>query len=372
MKKKIAALFAIFVMALLMQLPVTVNAATCTCGRNWPHMQYEHTASWEYDTQGHYRICLSCIYNGHSESCEQVMVVPYEKHVFDTIMGTGADRKQYCKCGYSELVPCSHKNISYRDHSSTECDIYCNDCKTIIGTKAHKFVATNDKIYTDEKIHALICADCKYTRTEEHTFKNTYQKLEIKKTPYALVTYKPMVYHNVKHTCTKCKYSYIEKEKKHTFKSHVCTKCKYKRTLLKQSRITGKRTSSFLKKTTKVKAHLESYIGSNGRTQWRWVKAYSYNTYSCELTVSWPAVKNAYGYVVYEKNRPGKPKVGDYVMNMGTEKDKRLSHYVTTKTTYTWRTSATNKKPTSATVYVAPISKDGFIGYAKKYTIKLK
>ncbi len=358
---------------LLMLFTIPANAADCTCGKSTrPHDRYSHNKEWESDETTHKQICETCIINGHDEDCAQVVLVATEKHTFGSpYMGANEMRHECSACGYAEKFPCDHSNAKWMDRTDTlaregysttadRCIKWCADCLTVVKTKKHKWTYSED---SDDK-HASTCKDCGYSGApKKHSFKYTYK--QFKQTgvvSHAGDLQVPTVSHSVTKKCKVCGYSRTTTEA-HTFKSNKCTACKVKKTILKApASASGKRSGKVRTTTTKVP---EQWIWTGKR--WIHREAGSYKTYHYTVKASWKKVKNAAGYV-YSFDNPF-IKAGNYVTDtFGNEYGENA---FTRKTSVTVKLSSTQKLK-STTLYVAAVSKNGWIGKVKKVKINIK
>lgn len=346
-------------------------AASCTCGESTKPHDASHNMEYTYNgASGHDRICYSCQLNGHTEDCAQVHIVSNEAHSFVT-EGTGSNRKQRCtKCGYTSDAPCPHTNAKWVQHyavsdddiscSDTLCVKWCYDCRTVCETKSHDW---GFRPSTREQ-HELRCKDCGYTKLakENHTFTYKYTQMKRKSNPTKYDIENSMVVsasttHQVHAVCSKCgdDFDYYEK---HNFKKNKCTACGLKREI--PSKVSGVRAAQIGTGKAKTQHHAAYWIWEGRRLVWHPASKATYYEYNAKI--SWKKKSKVYGYVYsVDKNgiKPGMSIIDAYGFTF------------TKKTSAKYRVSSA-KRLSKAAIYVAPVSKSGFIGKATKVNIRLR
>lgn len=341
-------------------------AASCTCGKNKPHDSSHNKVYIVKDNKTHYIKCGSCLMNGHTELCEQVMLGE-ENHQW-IVTQTGSTIHRVCEsCQLEDEFVCNHSNATYNDTGRSTsatidtCKKVCPDCKTVVETKKHNL--TYSKIDTDN--HEVTCKDCGFSKTTGHTFTNIYTPY---KQPSNVMNKDIMVvpqrdHHSVR-KCTGCGYSYVEKMNSegnkvaHTFKNNVCTRCGLKSDVIKTKikSLKGKKVGKVKVTTTYVSAR---WIWTGNK--FIYCKPGTFKTYTYGLKLTWAKNKNAAGYYVSMK----KPKEGSYMYTEFTEGT------FTKKNSISLKPSST--KPAKKFVYyVAPVSKYGFVGKGTVVTVKVK
>ncbi len=275
----------------------------------------------------------------------------------------------------SAQAACTHANATWQKSYNTvggvgtdenTCVKYCKDCGQIVATKSHNWdYEQAEKSDSRQKTnHILYCKDCDYGYYEEHTFSYTsYEKPDVPKNPITdtVKNTSAATDHKAHAVCTKCGYETTELQK-HTFNGSQCSKCGLDKGIRKVSGLKATQKGEGVHKVT-------NYNGKwiwDGQS-WRYMKPGKADTYAYKATVSWSKSKDTYGY--YCSLGSPRLKTGDYV----TKTDVSIGgwHKFTRKNSATMTISAA-KKVGKMEVYVAPISKYGFVGTWKKVTVRLK
>ncbi len=371
MKKTLKVTCCLLIMATMTLLfSFKVQAATCGCGTSSVHSTYHTQKDWiSNGARGHRTYCFECVFNGHKIDCPEAVIYENEAHTFNT--NKPGEQQTCSRCGYSQMVICSHTNVKWDRYASdadeNTCVKVCQDCKKVMEKKSHVWKCKESATFSGDEYHEESCGDCGYTRgsgLKLHTFAYKYTKFAVPRDPRK-TTLKNSMYisasmtHTVKKYCSECGYTDTYYED-HTFKGNTCTKCKLtKENLGKVSKLKGKQSGKGKHSKQKVSAR---WIWDGIR--WIYRKAGTWHTYAYKVKISCKKPKNAYGFIAsVDKN----------TVKTGTSIHKTVTnnYYITNKSSVTYAISS-GRKLKSTTIYVAPVSKYGFIGKVSKVKVKLK
>ncbi len=379
-KKVFLSLLAAILMVFFFTIPTLAGSNICTCGQStWPHFSHHDEGYISNGKSGHQTICQTCKNNGHNLSCALVTKSKNDAHNFEPY-----GNKIRCKnCYYTE--DCNHPDAKWviryntvggTGTDETTCIKYCELCKRIIETKEHAWeyeeLSSSDSNYHYQ--HKVYCTDCSYVYSgadEGHIWKYlSYKKPAVPKNPVASVESSTSASqdHIAYVQCTKCGHKTTVLQV-HSFKKDTCTKCKLKKdSNLKVSKLKKKSVKTSHKKT-KYKAHWQ---WSGGR--WIYFKGGIGHNYTTTIKISWKKNSKAYGYFCSIGSPP--LKTGSYVTSFDIARtngwNKNGGWNVATRKTTTTLSMSAGKKSKHIKIYVAPISKYGFIGKWTKLTVKVK
>ncbi len=363
-KKRFPLLLMITAAVLTLLMGMSVSAASCTCQQtSMPHNS-SHQVEYVKEADGHYTYCISCLVNGHAPDCAQV-TSSKTAHTF-TVSGT---TRRCTVCSFTETIPCVHANAKWLQHRDTDTDTcvkYCDDCHKVSETGRHDWAyrQINETILTRGlKQHEAYCRKCGYSYDQAHTLKTTSKAYAAQRNFALVADYRsPALYHMETASCALCGFANTTSEK-HTFKKDKCTACSLSRKqLAKVKGASGKQLTKI--KTARYKRPAE----------WRWsgsklyyYPAGTYRVNSTRVKISWKKAKGAYGYY-YSINKKELGKKGAFLTSDDVKKSGTTGF--TKKTSVKIGISPT-KGMKKAKVYVAPVSKYGYIGKIKTIEIKL-
>lgn len=359
-RKLLGCLFAAAMMTLLPGLPA--QARSCTCGQSSIPHRSNHTISYlYYEQSGHTRFCDTCWqHNGHDQFCEFVRW--REPHDF-TIIG----ETMQCGCGYSQPVPCEHPQTKITP-GADGCVVTCVKCDETVSTKPHTWeyqvVSASSSEFHQETGR---CKECGYEAEpvlKPHTFTREYIPFAPEADPrnttsISGITIHAGLNHTVKMVCSACEDISTHVED-HTFVGNTCSGCQLNKDIPgKVSKLKGKQSGKAKRTKKKIAA---SWVQKGNR--WVWQKARKQYTYTYKVKLSCRKPQNAFGFIVsMDKN----------VIQTGAsiQKTANSNYSIAAGSSMTYSLSSSSKLK-KATLYVAPVSKYGFIGKVSKVKVKLK
>ncbi len=381
-KKLIIQLLSAVFLVVLFTIPA--QAASCTCEQSSKPHDASHSVDYVSNgASGHMKLCFTCMMNGHTETCAQVILDSNEAHDL-SYSGSGANRVAHCtRCDY-EMTSCPHTHASYRvitnvvggTHTDSDaCLKYCDDCEQIVETKNHnwKYEQLDQSEGAWRSKHRLVCKDCGYNYYSDkttHTWKYiSYKKPGVPQNPVTSLqeNTSAALDHTAHAICTECglETDFVER---HTFSGNTCTKCNLTKDILpKVSKLKGKQKGKSKHKSSTLRAQWV-WTGTN----WTYYKSRKVTTHSYKITVNWKKNSKAYGYYC-TLDKPNTKQSGTYVTNYMIPKwNVSNGRDVPTRKNSATLSVSSTKKLKKVAVYVAPISKYGFIGKWKKVTVKVK